>query len=74
MGFDLEIEEIHSPLKAVNEYVKQNQLNPFYLISESAKQDLPPYCNDDNMVEFDSVVIGLAPNTYTYDTLNKAFK
>lgn len=78
MGFVLELEEIHSPLKAANDYVKHHQLKPLYLVSENASQDLPLSYEEEeeeeNGEKFDSVVIGLAPKAYTYDTLNKAFK
>lgn len=77
MGFTINLEEIHSPLKAANEYIRRYELNPLYMISESASNDLPESCsNSENTTkkDYDSVVIGLAPDSYTYETLNKAFK
>lgn len=77
MGFTLNVEEIHSPLKAANEYVRRYELNPYYMISESARKDLPSSCSKNentNKKDYDSVVVGLAPDTYTYENLNEAFK
>ncbi|XP_073823565.1 haloacid dehalogenase-like hydrolase domain-containing protein 2 [Musca autumnalis] len=70
IGFQLEKEEIHSSLSAAVDYVKKEQLNPFYLVSKDARTDFPP---NDSDKPFDSVVVGLAPDEFHYENLNKAF-
>ncbi|XP_037959829.1 haloacid dehalogenase-like hydrolase domain-containing protein 2 isoform X2 [Teleopsis dalmanni] len=70
IGFNLKKEEIYSSLSAAVNYIKLHKLNPYYLVSEDARTDFPPY---DNTKPFDSVAIGLAPKEFHYDNLNKAF-
>lgn len=69
IGFKVTPDEIHSSLKAAANYVVENNLTPFYLLSDDARKDFP---NSDK--EFDSVVIGLAPDKFHYDNINAAFK
>lgn len=71
IGFEIEKDEIHSSLSAAVEYIKRNQLNPFYLVSQDARTDFPP--NDPDK-PYDSVAVGLAPDEFHYENLNKAFK
>ncbi|XP_020807851.1 haloacid dehalogenase-like hydrolase domain-containing protein 2 [Drosophila serrata] len=70
IGFQLDPSEIYSSLSAAVTYVEKSKLNPFYLLSEDARQDFPP---EDTKRYQDSVVIGLAPKAFNYDCLNKAF-
>lgn len=69
IGFKVSQDEIHSSLKAASNYVMENSLNPFYLISDDASKDFPKASEN-----HDSVVIGLAPDKFNYDNINKAFK
>lgn len=71
IGFEIEKDEIHSSLSAAVEYIKREQLNPFYLVSKDARTDFPP--NDPDK-PYDSVAVGLAPDEFHYENLNKAFK
>lgn len=71
IGFQLDKEEIHSSLSAAVEFVKKEQLNPFYLVSKDARTDFP---DNDSSKPFDAVVVGLAPEEFQYENLNKAFK
>lgn len=71
IGFEIDKNEIHSSLSAAVEYVKKEKLNPFYLLSKDARTDFP--ANDDGK-PFDSVALGLAPDEFYYENLNKAFK
>lgn len=71
IGFNLEKEEIFSSLTATVKYVESNKLNPFYLVSEDARTDFPP---EDINCDLNAVVVGLAPNEFHYENLNKAFK
>ncbi|GAB0091705.1 haloacid dehalogenase-like hydrolase domain-containing protein 2 [Sergentomyia squamirostris] len=69
IGFELDATEIYSSLSAAAEYVQKNQLNPLYLLSPDAKKDFPT-TDDSNL---DSVVVGLAPDEFNYEQLNRAF-
>lgn len=71
IGFQLQKEEIYSSLSAAVSYVNKNNLNPYYLVSKDAQTDFPD--NDDKR-PLDSVVVGLAPDEFYYENLNKAFK
>ncbi|XP_075145270.1 haloacid dehalogenase-like hydrolase domain-containing protein 2 [Haematobia irritans] len=70
IGFKLEKEEIHSSLSAAVEYVKREKLNPFYLVSKDARTDFP---ENDDQKPLDAVAVGLAPEEFHYENLNKAF-
>lgn len=50
-------------------YVKDHKLNPFYLLSQDARRDFPEGTSSDH----DSVVVGLAPDEFHYENLNRAF-
>ncbi|XP_055707625.1 haloacid dehalogenase-like hydrolase domain-containing protein 2 [Phlebotomus papatasi] len=69
IGFELDSGEIYSSLSAAAEYVRKNQLNPLYLLSQDAQKDFPAVDTD----KLDSVVVGLAPEEFHYEQLNKAF-
>uniref|UniRef100_A0A182SM75 Haloacid dehalogenase-like hydrolase domain-containing protein 2 n=1 Tax=Anopheles maculatus TaxID=74869 RepID=A0A182SM75_9DIPT len=71
IGFELEREEIYGSLAAAAEYVRKNNLNPYYLLTDDARTDMPP--NDPNRPT-NSVVVGLAPERFSYDHLNEAFR
>lgn len=71
IGFQLDKDEIHSSLSAAVEYILKENLNPFYLVSKDARTDFP--ANDEGKA-FDSVAVGLAPDEFYYENLNKAFK
>ncbi|XP_002067164.2 haloacid dehalogenase-like hydrolase domain-containing protein 2 [Drosophila willistoni] len=70
IGFQLEASEIYSSLSAAVAFVETEKLNPYYLLSDDARQDFP---QEDTTRPHDSVVVGLAPNAFNYDQLNKAF-
>ncbi|XP_037816575.1 haloacid dehalogenase-like hydrolase domain-containing protein 2 [Lucilia sericata] len=70
IGFQVDKDEIHSSLSAAVEYIKRENLNPFYLVSKDARSDFP--ANDEGK-PYDSVAIGLAPDEFFYENLNKAF-
>ena len=71
IGFQITANEIHSSLKACHNYVKENNLNPFYLLTDDAIQEFPEKSIDNS---FDCVVVGLAPEKFYYDNINSAFK
>lgn len=80
IGFEsINKSDIYSSLSAAVQYVHTNGLNPLYLLSEDAKTDFvntnePTDGVQDDKGNEDSVVIGLAPDKFNYDTLNKAFR
>lgn len=69
-------------LSAAVQYVKSNDLKPFYLLTEDAKRDfiqqpedvINPINTNDLHGNENSVVVGLAPDKFVYETINKAFR
>ncbi|XP_030376641.1 haloacid dehalogenase-like hydrolase domain-containing protein 2 [Scaptodrosophila lebanonensis] len=70
IGFQLEKSEIYSSLSAANKFVVKEKLNPYYLLTDDARRDFPA---EDVTRDLDSVVVGLAPNAFNYEQMNKAF-
>ncbi|XP_050080837.1 haloacid dehalogenase-like hydrolase domain-containing protein 2 [Anopheles maculipalpis] len=71
IGFELEREEIYGSLAAASEYVRKSSLNPYYLLTDDARTDMPP---NDPARPLDSVVVGLAPERFSYEHMNEAFR
>jgi hypothetical protein len=69
MGFKVDQKDIHSSLKATACYVKDHGLRPYYLLSDDARKEFPEVTG-----EYDSVVVGLAPEQFNYQNINKAFQ
>lgn len=68
-------------LSAAVHFVQSNQLKPFYLLSDDAKRDFIAYneskrtnYNNEVVSDEDSVVVGLAPDKFEYESMNKAFR
>lgn len=65
-------------LSAAVQFVQSNQLKPFYLLSEDAKRDFIPNYEMNRTQEVvgdeDSVVVGLAPDKFEYESMTKAFR
>lgn len=63
-------------MSAAAQYVQANNLRPFYLLSEDAKKDFIHVQNEGHNREDveDSVVIGLAPDKFNYESINHAFQ
>lgn len=67
-------------LSAAVQYVKMNELKPFYLLTEDAKGDFVSEQTAENVCANDlhgnenAVVVGLAPDKFVYETINKAFR
>lgn len=71
-------------LSAAVQYVQANKLKPFYLLTEDAKKDFAEQAtaaaDDKHMTAADgghaenAVVVGLAPEKFTYAHLNDAFR
>lgn len=71
LGFNLQKEEIFSSLAAARRLIISRRLKPMLLIDPAAMEDFQDLVTDDTP---DAVVIGLAPNKFNYDELNKAFR
>lgn len=67
-------------LSAAVQYVQTNKLKPFYLLTEDAKKDFAEQTTGKNMTATDgendenTVVVGLAPDKFIYETMNAAFR
>lgn len=72
LGFDIKKDEIFSSLAAARELVIAKKLNPFLLIDSAAMEDFEDLIKTDE--EFNAVVVGLAPNKFNYEELNKGFR
>lgn len=74
LGFDVQKEEIFTSLLAAKDYVKMQNLKPFLIIDDAAFEDFNEIqnCNGDT-TKGNAVVVGLAPEKFDYDSMNKAF-
>lgn len=73
LGFELNIDEIHSSLGAAQTLIKQRKLKPMLLLAPEALEDFENLGCPKNEKP-DSVIVGLAPNEFHYDKLNEAFR
>ena len=70
LGLDIARNEIFSSLTAVRQLIEKQQLRPMLFLEPEAESDFEGIdCTNPN-----SVVIGLAPTKFDYETLNNAFK
>lgn len=72
LGFDIKKEEIFSSLAAARQTIIKRCLNPYLLIDSAAMEDFEDLIKVEK--QYDSVVIGLAPEKFNYDDLNNAFR
>ncbi|XP_078051032.1 haloacid dehalogenase-like hydrolase domain-containing protein 2 isoform X2 [Augochlora pura] len=71
-GFDIQKEEIFSSLAATKNLIIKRKYNPLLLIDPAANEDFDGLVSKDQ--EANAVVVGLAPDKFHYDELNKAFR
>lgn len=70
IGFDIKPEEVFTSLSAARKLVNQRNLRPMLLLASDAMKDFQGIdCNNP-----DVVVVGLAPDFFNYEKLNKAFR
>lgn len=69
-GLKIPIEQLFTAPLAARQYIKDHELNPYLLIHP----DLRPEFSDFNNQIFDSVLVGDAGSSFTYQTLNTAFR
>lgn len=72
LGFDIKKEEIFSSLAAARRLIISRKLNPMLLIDSAANEDFEDLIQDNN--KQNAVVVGLAPDKFHYEELNKAFR
>lgn len=70
LGFDIKSEEVFTSLTAARRVVKKRNLRPLLFLGSDASKDFHGIdVNNPN-----AVVVGLAPDCFSYDMLNKAFR
>ena len=70
IGFDIKAEEVFTSLTAARRLVDQRKLRPMLLLQRDALEDFKGVdVNNPN-----AVVVGLAPDCFNYELLNKAFR
>lgn len=71
-------DDMFTSLSAAVQFVKTNQLRPFYLLTEDAKTDFIDHAENAATNDLDgsenAVVVGLAPDKFVYESINKAFR
>lgn len=72
LGFDIKRDEIFSSLAAARQLIFNQKMNPLLLIDAAAMEDFEDLKRNDS--ELNSVVVGLAPDKFCYDELNRAFR
>ena len=70
LGFDIKHDEIFTSLTAARKLVEVEGLRPLCLLQDDAKEDFAGV----NMSNPNAVVVGLAPDYFTYEHLNQAFR
>ncbi|XP_034564965.1 haloacid dehalogenase-like hydrolase domain-containing protein 2 [Notolabrus celidotus] len=70
LNFNLQEKEIFTSLSAARSLLEQKQYRPLLMVEDSALEDF----NGIDTSEPNSVVVGLAPDHFNYETLNKAFR
>uniref|UniRef100_A0AAV2J045 Haloacid dehalogenase-like hydrolase domain-containing protein 2 n=1 Tax=Knipowitschia caucasica TaxID=637954 RepID=A0AAV2J045_KNICA len=70
LHFELQEKEVFTSLTAARSVLEQRQLRPLLLLEESALEDFTGI----DTSEPNAVVIGLAPDCFNYETMNKAFR
>ena len=70
LHFDIKEEEIFSSLTASKELLKSQNLRPYLMLSDSAKEDFV----DIDTKNPNTVVVGLSPEHFQYEEMNAAFR
>lgn len=70
IGFDIQAHEVFTSLSAARQLVASRNLRPMLLLQPDALRDF----NDIDCSNPNCVVVGLAPDCFNYETLNKAFR
>ncbi|KFQ45758.1 Haloacid dehalogenase-like hydrolase domain-containing protein 2 [Nestor notabilis] len=70
LGFDIAENEIFTSLTAARNLLEQKQVRPLLLVDDKALPDFTGIATDDP----NAVVVGLAPEHFHYEMLNRAFR
>lgn len=74
IGFKVDKSEIITSVSVAIDEVKKRHLKPFLITEDSVVQDFHETYPDMVEGERDSVVVGLVPDKFNYNVLNKAFQ
>ncbi|NXQ87314.1 HDHD2 protein, partial [Nyctibius grandis] len=70
LGFDIAENEIFTSLTAARNLLEQKEVRPLLLVDDKALSDFTGIATDDP----NAVVVGLAPEHFHYEMMNKAFR
>ncbi|NXN70990.1 HDHD2 protein, partial [Himantopus himantopus] len=70
LGFDIAENEIFTSLTAARNLLEQKQVRPLLLVDDKALPDFTGIATDDP----NAVVVGLAPEHFHYEMMNRAFR
>nr|XP_010298960.1 PREDICTED: haloacid dehalogenase-like hydrolase domain-containing protein 2 [Balearica regulorum gibbericeps] len=70
LGFDIAENEIFTSLTAARNLLEQKQVRPLLLVDDKALPDFTGIATDDP----NAVVVGLAPERFHYEMMNRAFQ
>ena len=70
LGFEINLDEIFTSLTAARRLIEVENLRPFCLLQDEAKEDFDGL----EMSNPNTIVVGLAPDAMNYDHLNQAFR
>lgn len=70
LGFQVNESEVFTSLTAARRLVEAKQFQPFCLLEDDAMADFKGIPMD----KPNAVVIGLSPNSFNYETMNRAFR
>ncbi|NXF93042.1 HDHD2 protein, partial [Eubucco bourcierii] len=70
LGFDIAENEIFTSLTAARNLLEQKQVRPLLLVDDKALSDFTGIATDDP----NAVVVGLAPEHFHYEMMNRAFQ
>lgn len=70
LGFEINLDEIFTSLTAARRLVEVENLRPYCLLQDEAKEDFDGL----DTTNPNAIVMGLAPDAMNYDCLNQAFR
>jgi len=79
MGFEVRSEdpkeEVWTSIGAIKRCLETKQIKrPYFLLSNSAREECSSTSEHNIEIPYDAVVVGLAPSMFTYEHLNTAFR
>lgn len=73
MGFDVNINDIHSSLAATKNMIISKKLKPMLLLSPGALEDFEGLSHKKEETP-NAIIVGLAPKEFFYERFNEAFR